>query len=150
MRVDPGGPAADRRKLTRHRGWCGEAKPGLTSALLRRGMSLEVAAVPRRQLLKPCLPRRGCDCHGQGLAARYVCTFPTIGLIVGAPRRLCLHNAPNLDESLQAQPGGIGACSEALAGGFEHAWAVRIQLGEALRACGGHLLRLKVHLEPRP
>ena len=50
----------------------------------------------------------------------------------------------------QAQPGGIGACSEALAGGFEHAWAVRIQLGEALRACGGHLLRLKVHLEPRP
>ena len=38
---DLGGPAADRRKLTRHRGWCGEAKPGLTSALRRRGMSLE-------------------------------------------------------------------------------------------------------------
>ena len=33
------------------------------------------------------------------MAASHVCTFRTIGLIVGVPRRLCLHNAPNLDES---------------------------------------------------
>ena len=65
-------------------------------------LDLRAAHLPwnqKRSALQPCLPLRGCVCHGQGLAARYVCTFPTIGLIVGVPRRLCLHNAPNLDES---------------------------------------------------
>ena len=45
----------------------------------------------------------------------------------------------------QAQPAGLGATFEALAGAKEPTQAVRIQLGEALRACGGHLLRPKVH-----
>ena len=31
--------------------------------------------------------------------------------------------------------------------GYRFGWAVRIQLGEALRACGGHLIRLEVRLD---
>ena len=43
----------------------------------------------------------------------------------------------------QAQPAGLGATFEALAGAKEPTEAVRIliQLGEVLRARGGHLLR---------
>ena len=50
----------------------------------------------------------------------------------------------------QAQPAGLGATFEALAGAKEPTQAVRIQLGEALQACGGHLLRPKVHERGAP
>ena len=40
VRVDPEMTAADRRKLSRHRIWCGEARTGLVSKLRRRLMSL--------------------------------------------------------------------------------------------------------------
>ena len=44
VRVDPGMTAADRRKLSRRRGWYGEARTGLVSKLRRRLMSLEAGS----------------------------------------------------------------------------------------------------------
>ena len=94
--MDPGGPAADCRKLTRHRGWCGEAKPGLTSALRRRRMSLEAGNSCRSLASTPAATvtaaSRGSDCHGRGLTTGHDCTFLTIGPSVEVSRRLCVHN----------------------------------------------------------
>ena len=72
-------------------------------------MSLEaaklaiVAAVWRRHQLQLCLPRRSSDCHGQGLTSGHDFTFRTIGPSVEVPRRLCVHNVCQHDESRRRQ-----------------------------------------------
>ena len=79
----------------------------------------------------PLLSVRGCGPHPHD------CPLPT-------PRR-CPGGWRKAPRPGQAQPAGLGATFEALAGAKEPTEAVRIQLGEALRACRGHLLRPKVH-----
>ena len=93
--------------------------------------------------------------HRDGPKATRGVTYMTIWhttiawLAPSPPPWVCLHTALNIDGNIsQAQPAGIGACSGALAGSYkEHGWPVRIQPGEALRACGGHLIRLEVRLD---
>ena len=158
MRVDAGGPAADRHKLSGHRGRCGEARTGLTLTLRRRAVSLAagrscrssptsaaetMSASSRLRLSRPGIGRESC-LHLQDHR------FDRGGAAQALPAQRLF----KCRESRRMSPSSAGrhrrGCFEALAGASEHAWAVRIQLGEALRACGGHLLRLKVHLEPRP
>ena len=126
MRVDAGGPAADRHKLSGHRGRCGEARTGLTLTFRRRAVSLAagrrcrssptsaaetVSASSRLRLSRPGIGRESClhlpdHRFDRGGAAQ---ALPAQRAQLG--RESAQH--------LQAQPGGIGACSEALAGGFE-------------------------------
>ena len=121
VRVDPGMTAADRRKLSRHRIWCGEARTGLVSKLRRRLMSLgagsRVGASPKTPdgYARESSRRAKSDpwCHLYDYMAHHDRLARAISAFLG----LSAHRARHSWQSRgQAQPAGIGACSGALAG----------------------------------
>ena len=121
MRVDAGGPAADRHKLSGHRGRCGEARTGLTLTFRRRAVSL---AAGRR-----CRSSPTSAAETVSASSRLRLSRPGIG------REVCLHlqdhrfdrggaaqalPAQRLCSNAEAQPAGIGA--------------VLVQVGRVLQA----------------
>ena len=123
VRVDPGMTAADRRKLSRHCIWCGEARTGLVSKLRRRLMSLgagsRVGASPKTPdgYARESSRRAKSDpwCHLYDYMAHHDCKVRAISAFLGLSAHRARHSwQPR--KSGQAQPAGIGACSGALAG----------------------------------
>ena len=117
--------AADRRKLSRHHIWCGEARTGLVSKLRRRLMSLEagsrVGASPKTPdgYARESSRRAKSDpwCHLYDYMAHHDCKVRAISAFLGLSAHRARHSwQPR--KTGQAQPAGIGACSGALAGSY--------------------------------
>ena len=106
VRVDPEMTAADRRKLSRHRIWCGEARTGLVSKLRRRLMSLEagsrVGASPKtpdayaRESSRRAKSDPWCHLHDY-MVQQIACLAPF------PPFWVCLHTAHDIDGNRERQ-----------------------------------------------
>ena len=107
VRVDPKMTAADRRKLSRHRIWCGEARTGLVSKLRRRLMSLEAGS---RVGASPKTPDGYARNHRDGPKATRGVTYMTIWHTTIArfapypPFWVCLHTAHDIGGNLDIGP----------------------------------------------
>ena len=136
--------AADRRKLSRHRIWCGEARTGLVSKLRRRLMSLgagsRVGASPKTPdgYARESSRRAKSDpwCHLYDYMAHHDCTrfapYP--------PFWVCLHTAHDIDGNRERQ---ARLSRQASAPALERLQAAKSMGGQ----CGSSWARRSEHVE---
>ena len=144
VRVDPGMPAADRRKLSRHRGWYGEARTGLVSKLRRRLMSLgagsRVGASPKTPdgYARESSRRAKSDpwCHSYD----YIWHTTVARFAPHPPFWVCLHTAHDIHGSRERQ---ARLSRQASAPALERLQAAKSMGGQ----CGSSWARRSEHVE---